>query len=74
MESLHFSSHSTDDKNSLYSLKVPTFQLYPESINEVDVLLLGQPSSIDNICTTKDLLNNKFDLARKSLEFNGKIK
>lgn len=55
--------------------QVPFFHLYPVGINEVDVIVPGKgKANIDNLCTTKNLLNGKYNLLKKALEIYGNFK
>lgn len=61
-----------DDGQGASDWNVPFFQIYPERINQIDVVMPGaQINNIDNIDTTKNLFNGLFNLAKKALELNG---
>lgn len=61
-----------DDKNASDDWGAVFFQLYPESVNQVDAVIPNSKGgSIDNITTTKAIKNNQFDIGRKALEITG---
>lgn len=62
-----------DDREASSEAQVPYYHLYPTGINEVDVIIPSFPNK-NNICTTKELINGKFDIAFNSLEENGNLK
>ncbi|WP_298892463.1 hypothetical protein [uncultured Psychroserpens sp.] len=49
--------------------KVPFFQLYPESMNQVDLIKKGP--DIDNFTTTKEVLKSAEEFTRTILELYG---
>jgi len=67
--------HSNDgDFSSKYS--IPVFQIYPENknkkMNEVD-LIISPEKTINKICSTTQLIRNKFDIVRETLKFFNEI-
>jgi len=64
------SFHTQDQDTFLaWGAKVPFVQLYPEGINQVDVLKKGP--DLDNFTTTKKVLKNGEAFTKQILEING---